>query len=337
MIKSINFSVLSILILFLALVALVITFIYYLKKNKLKLYFMLLTQVIIIFSATIILNNIVPTKSYDNLTYINIKNETPLTDVTLVKSEHNYLYDNSNKEIIGYKDTELRELSPVYLNNLEYYLVVIYSKENEMYKDGKYLSSSNSRKDRLVIISKKTGLITTYRERSYITTRLDLDNATSVSNMVSIPTYDRFENDYSNITNIIPNERLSYAIITNWSYPKKSFYDEETHKYNYIKDFYINKHYATVTITEQGDILYEYQVISFEEHGHSIRRNISDALENQELVKKGYIKTINEEIYFVSNDYKIYKLYRDARIYIKDIENLDDWINEIKDAASLHL
>lgn len=337
MIKSINFSVLSILILFLALVALVITFIYYLKKNKLKLYFMLLTQVIIIFSAAIILNNIVPTKSYDYLTYINIKNETPLTDVTLVKSEHNYLYDNSNKEIIGYKDTELRELSPVYLNNLEYYLVVIYSKENEMYKDGKYLSSSNGRKDRLVIISKKTGLITTYRESSHITTRLDLDNATSVSNMVSIPTYDRFENDYSNITNIIPNERLSYAIITNWSYPKKSFYDEETHKYNYIKDFYINKHYATVTITEQGDILYEYQVISFEEHGHSIRRNISDALENQELVKKGYIKTINEEIYFVSNDYKIYKLYRDARIYIKDIENLDDWINEIKDAASLHL
>lgn len=337
MIKSINFSVLSILILFLALVALVTTFIYYLKKNKLKLYFMLLTQVIIIFSAAIILNNIVPTKSYDYLTYINIKNETPLTDVTLVKSEHNYLYDNSNKEIIAYKDTELRELSPVYLNNLEYYLVVIYSKENEMYKDGKYLSSSNGRKDRLVIISKKTGLITTYQESSHITTRLDLDNATSVSNMVSIPTYDRFENDYSNITNIIPNERLSYAIITNWSYPKKSFYDEETHKYNYIKDFYINKHYATVTITEQGDILYEYPVISFEEHGHSIRRNISDALENQELVKKGYIKTINEEIYFVSNDYKIYKLYRDARIYIKDIENLDDWINEIKDAASLHL
>lgn len=288
-----------------------------------------------VFSITLILLvtviRLVDTKDYFNIGIVDMKYDNHLENVSLVLDEDNYLYDNINKAKVEFLNTN-GPYQPVYLNDMEHYLLIVFSVKDKLYEDELFFQSDYQyyeNVDRLYLINKENGAVTFLRSYRSIGKTFDLSRAKDYDSSVIIPVLLPHSLDVS---------YLSLYIITNHFYdrgyerysevfPAIAHYDDGVlENYSYVKDFIYDKNNNLFQIDNLGVVTYSLNRFNFD--GETISSSTTygnEIFKDLNYVKEGYYKEYLSEIYYLDNDLNIIKLVNKEQIVVKTLDSLNEW------------
>lgn len=299
-----------------------------LRKKKLFIITSVLSITLILLVTVI---RLVDTKDYFNIGIVDMKYDNHLENVSLVLDEDNYLYDNINKAKVEFLNTN-GSYQPVYLNDMEHYLLIVFSVKDKLYEDELFFQSDYQyyeNVDRLYLINKENGAVTFLRSYRSIGKTFDLSRAKDYDSSVIIPVLLPHSLDVS---------YLSLYIITNHFYdqgyerylevfPAIAHYDDGVlENYSYVKDFIYDKNNNLFQIDNLGVVTYSLNRFNFD--GETISSSTTygnEIFKDLNYVTEGYYKEYLSEIYYLDNDLNIIKLVNKEQIVVKTLDSLNEW------------
>ncbi len=301
----------------------------------------LFTSLVIFFMVALLVMN-----QYKNVPtfYDAISIEAPhdLYSLALGYDENNngYLYDNASNIKLSYQSLGKKVNStfykPIYIKSINSnYYISVFSSENESlrvenhftFDDYETRAMNGKASDKLVIISKETGNMATINAYELIGYTLSLDDLVSSSSIISIPVYKKYEIDYDKYFTIFLNDTPdSLDTLKSITYPNSLGLS--------VTNFAITNSMILVSYND-GSILLQNLQYNFDyENGYfsggRIQLRHCNILDDELYVKDGYFAIINDQIYFLSKDFRINKLISCTDyLYVSTASGFENWTSYI--------
>jgi hypothetical protein len=226
------------------------------------------------------------------------------------------------------------EFHPVFISDAhEDYYFVIFSRNQQKIIEDFYTQNDYEwnplESDVIAIISKTSGLIEQPSVYDLIGFTIGLDFMVT-DQTIRFPVYKPYTREINYYFVIVIDEQYDIlSSMTNLVF----FAGSDRTLVNHV---YTNHMYLGVYSDHEMDfytVLYEFDYASrngtmYWTGGGGSSRRISD-LDDELYVKQGYFIAIDDAIYYVNNDLKIYRYTLTSNTYVSDVIDLEHWMNQI--------
>jgi hypothetical protein len=226
------------------------------------------------------------------------------------------------------------EFHPVYISDVhEEFYFVIFSRHVEKVIENVYTQNDYERNelnsDVITIISKTSGLIASPHTYDLIGFTIGLDIEVT-NHSIRFPVFKPYTREVSYYFVIFIEEKHG-LLSTMTDLILYSGFDRVLIHHVYTSQMILGV-YSDESI-EFGRFTYEFDYESYQgvmmRTGGGISGGPIDDLDDELYVKQGYFTAIDDAIYYVNNDLKIYRYTLTSNTYVSDVIDLEHWMDQI--------